>query len=420
MAYRAGVSEGRPEPPGYVPPEPRQDGGAFVDRLRRAIYDVSVLHDWANTVDTVDRTEEIVAALGGNRAAFQAEAGAPQETPGLRAIEGDPDDEHECPACGVVHHAIDATLGAALSGEPRALDSLTKFQMAEWPEQDFVLYEDVVAALRLTGADIEAAIGRASPLVNPRLSEVDWDAVAAALSGSPQEPAPAHVHDARETLDHLIGIVDDVVEGQAFDEEIAAYRLDATDEVNRALNWNEWRLHVLVDALGYVRARVAEVGETPPGPDPVLESAYRMALGQIKADAEVIENLKVALRVATHSPHDQDGEPIEGFPVCSVCGAIQTGETPPGPLDALAAFSGSPPGLVLDPDQDFDESGDDFLGLRWVPKRPSEASIEEIAAGIAELGTGGTPAFIRGYNRGYDDAFEHVRETPPRSEEYDQ
>jgi hypothetical protein len=30
----------------------------------------------------------------------------------------------------------------------------------------------------------------------------------------------------------------------------------------------------------------------------------------------------------------------------------------------------------------------------------------EIAAGLAEIGTGGTPAFIRGYNAGWDDAWE--------------
>lgn len=38
------------------------------------------------------------------------------------------------------------------------------------------------------------------------------------------------------------------------------------------------------------------------------------------------------------------------------------------------------------------------------------ARAEEIAAGIAELGTGGTPAFIRGYNAGYDDAYKHAAE----------
>jgi hypothetical protein len=38
----------------------------------------------------------------------------------------------------------------------------------------------------------------------------------------------------------------------------------------------------------------------------------------------VIDRLQQALRVAAHSPHDQAGEPVEGFPVCSVCGAIQT------------------------------------------------------------------------------------------------
>lgn len=32
-----------------------------VERLREAIYAISVRHDWANTVDTEDRTEEIAA-----------------------------------------------------------------------------------------------------------------------------------------------------------------------------------------------------------------------------------------------------------------------------------------------------------------------------------------------------------------------
>jgi hypothetical protein len=40
--------------------------------------------------------------------------------------------------------------------------------------------------------------------------------------------------------------------------------------------------------------------------------------------------------------------------------------------------------------------------------RANEASIAEIAEGLAEIGAGGTPAFIRGYNRGYDDAYEHL------------
>lgn len=38
----------------------------------------------------------------------------------------------------------------------------------------------------------------------------------------------------------------------------------------------------------------------------------------------VIDRLQQALRVAHHEPHDQGGEPVEGFPTCSVCGAIQT------------------------------------------------------------------------------------------------
>jgi hypothetical protein len=40
---------------------------------------------------------------------------------------------------------------------------------------------------------------------------------------------------------------------------------------------------------------------------------------------ERIERLTTALRVASHEPHDRDGEPVEGFPTCSVCGAILTG-----------------------------------------------------------------------------------------------
>lgn len=39
---------------------------------------------------------------------------------------------------------------------------------------------------------------------------------------------------------------------------------------------------------------------------------------------KVIERLTTALRVSDHKPHDQDGEPVEGFPACSICGAIQT------------------------------------------------------------------------------------------------
>lgn len=46
------------------------------------------------------------------------------------------------------------------------------------------------------------------------------------------------------------------------------------------------------------------------------------------------------------------------------------------------------------------------LQPQYAPRRPDEASIAEIAAGIEEMGTGGTPAFIRGYNRGFDDAWE--------------
>lgn len=40
-----------------------------------------------------------------------------------------------------------------------------------------------------------------------------------------------------------------------------------------------------------------------------------------------------------------------------------------------------------------------------LPGRRRRSRAEEIARGIRELGTGGTPAFIRGYNAGFDDAF---------------
>jgi hypothetical protein len=36
-----------------------------VGALRQAIYTVSVRHDWANTTDTEDRTEEIAAEYAG-------------------------------------------------------------------------------------------------------------------------------------------------------------------------------------------------------------------------------------------------------------------------------------------------------------------------------------------------------------------
>ena len=43
---------------------------------------------------------------------------------------------------------------------------------------------------------------------------------------------------------------------------------------------------------------------------------------------EIVSRLQQALLVASHEPHDQAGDPVEGFPVCSVCGAIQTGDRP--------------------------------------------------------------------------------------------
>ena len=48
----------------------------------------------------------------------------------------------------------------------------------------------------------------------------------------------------------------------------------------------------------------------------------------LDASQPVINALQQALRVARHSPHDQAGNPVEGFPVCSACGAIQTAAQP--------------------------------------------------------------------------------------------
>lgn len=64
----------------------------------------------------------------------------------------------------------------------------------------------------------------------------------------------------------------------------------------------------------------------------------------------------------------------------------------------------------------LDRPGNRADGLRAdsPTPRPSEASVAEIAEGLAEIGTGGTPAFIRGYNRGYDDAYEHTPVDPER------
>lgn len=42
------------------------------------------------------------------------------------------------------------------------------------------------------------------------------------------------------------------------------------------------------------------------------------------------------------------------------------------------------------------------------------ARAREIAAGLAEIGTGGTPAFIRGYNAGFDDAWAQKAEDAPQ------
>jgi hypothetical protein len=79
----------------------------------------------------------------------------------------------------------------------------------------------------------------------------------------------------------------------------------------------------------YGGAKLVPIAATPAPLDveyAELRAAFDMMLVQRQHDAEVIERLTRALRVSAHSPHDQDGEPIVGFPVCSVCGAIQTTE----------------------------------------------------------------------------------------------
>lgn len=115
--------------------------------------------------------------------------------------------------------------------------------------------------------------------------------------------------------------------------------LSVSDELREALE----RLRRLEDALlamdwdtaadrNQVLTAVEAPAQTPAaeGEEPqdyaALRSAFDLACGQIEADAHAIERLKRALRVAAHKPHDQAGEPDpeSGFPVCSVCGAIQT------------------------------------------------------------------------------------------------
>lgn len=53
--------------------------------------------------------------------------------------------------------------------------------------------------------------------------------------------------------------------------------------------------------------------------------------------------------------------------------------------------------------------------LADAPDRTARA--EEIAAGIAELGAGGAPAFVRGYNVGFDDAWEQRDPSRPVGQE---
>lgn len=76
-----------------------------------------------------------------------------------------------------------------------------------------------------------------------------------------------------------------------------------------------------------------------------------------------------------------------GLGICAYCGEYWPCRTEQrqGPLRSLlrAALAAAPP--------------------------PDETRIAEIAAGLEELGTGGTPAFIRGYNVGYDEGYEHGR-----------
>lgn len=64
---------------------------------------------------------------------------------------------------------------------------------------------------------------------------------------------------------------------------------------------------------------------------PLLRERERLRK-RVQQLEEAVERLTRALRVAYHSPHDQAGEPSEGFPVCSACGAIQVD---PEPMEAL-------------------------------------------------------------------------------------
>jgi hypothetical protein len=76
--------------------------------------------------------------------------------------------------------------------------------------------------------------------------------------------------------------------------------------------------------------RLRRSWEAAPGGTTSIKYGLQL-IAHIDALAAANERLTRALRVATHSPHDQKGEPNEGFPTCSECGAIQTGGSPTMP-----------------------------------------------------------------------------------------
>ena len=56
----------------------------------------------------------------------------------------------------------------------------------------------------MTGRDILRAVEATTPLINPRLAEIDWDDVAAALDAE-RAPRDGGLREALEALDHYPG-----------------------------------------------------------------------------------------------------------------------------------------------------------------------------------------------------------------------
>ncbi len=74
-----------------------------------------------------------------------------------------------------------------------------------------------------------------------------------AIEAEAARPTPAPDSGLREAL----AMFEAIAEGQATDEEIAAYRLDADDPVNRTLNWAEWQNHAITEAVARLRSDAA-------------------------------------------------------------------------------------------------------------------------------------------------------------------